>query len=214
MSWIALLAFAPALLPLAGCSREREDWEKMKTASVTEVGKPAPDFALKDLRGTEHRLSDYISQGRIVVLEWFNPDCPDVQKHHVTHKTMNDLCAEMMEEKVVIFAINSGAPGMQGSGVERNKAAKLEYGMRYPILLDESGDVGKLYKAKRTPQMFIVARDGTLLYSGAIDDEPDPDLLGKINYVRVALQQYLQGRTVSVKRTKPYGCRIKYGSRE
>src|SRR5690606_14117102 len=47
---------------------------------VATVGQPAPDFTLTDQAGTEHRLSQY--RGRIVVLEWINPECPYVQRHY------------------------------------------------------------------------------------------------------------------------------------
>ena len=40
------------------------------------------------------------------------------------------------------------------------------------VLLDENGDVGRLYDAKTTPQMFLIAPDGALLYKGAIYDQP------------------------------------------
>src|SRR5690606_3160182 len=45
-----------------------------------EVGKPAPDFTLKDLDGKDVALSSF--KGKVVVLEWFNPGCPFVQKSH------------------------------------------------------------------------------------------------------------------------------------
>ncbi|MFH1279047.1 MAG: redoxin domain-containing protein [Candidatus Eisenbacteria bacterium] len=196
-----------------GCSDKEEDWRRMKTASVAEVGRPAPDFVLTDLNGVEHRLSDYISKGRTVILEWFNPDCPHVKKHHVDFPTISELYEAMLEQKVVIFAINSAAPGMQGYGLERNKQAKIEFGMKYPILLDETGDVGRMYRAKTTPQIFIIGMDGILIYLGAVDEEPALERIGSIKYARVALEQYLSGRVVSVKKTRPYGCNVKYGPR-
>lgn len=213
-TFLPFACFLVAVALAGGCSEGEENWQKMRTASIAEVGRPAPDFVLTDLKGVEHRLSDYISKGRTVVLEWFNPDCPHIKKHHVDYATMSDLYQAMMEEKVVIFAINSAAPGMQGYGVERNKQAKIEFGMKFPILLDETGEVGRMYRAKTTPQIFIIGMDGTLVYSGAVDDEPELDRIGSIQYARVALEQYLAGRVVSVKKTRPYGCSVKYGVRE
>ncbi|NLH17850.1 MAG: redoxin domain-containing protein, partial [Phycisphaerae bacterium] len=37
-------------------------------------------FTLKDQTGKEVRLSDFA--GKIVVLEWLNPECPFVQAHY------------------------------------------------------------------------------------------------------------------------------------
>ena len=47
---------------------------------AAEVGKPAPEFALVDIQGRAHKLSDY--KGKIVVIEWVNPECPIVVKHY------------------------------------------------------------------------------------------------------------------------------------
>src|SRR5437762_7102796 len=56
-----------------------------KTAAV---GSPAPAFSLQDTSGKTVNLSDY--SGKIVVLEWVNPDCPFVQRHY-NLKTMTSL---------------------------------------------------------------------------------------------------------------------------
>src|SRR5262245_54798891 len=45
-----------------------------------EVGKPAPDFELSDLDGKKIKLSSL--RGKVVVLEWFNPECPFVNASH------------------------------------------------------------------------------------------------------------------------------------
>src|SRR5262245_19444557 len=50
------------------------------TSSVAELGKLAPDFTLTDTEGKQVKLSSF--KGKIVVLEWFNPDCPFVKHAH------------------------------------------------------------------------------------------------------------------------------------
>jgi peroxiredoxin len=173
-------------------------------------GDEAPDFTLTDTDGRQHHLADCVADGKTVVLEWFNPDCPFVKKHHKTFHTMTDL--HHANPDIVWLAINSGAPGKQGSGLERNRRAKQDYGMDYPILLDEDGTVGRLYGAKTTPHMFVISK-GRIVYDGAIDDNPSPSGdPGKTNHVAAALAQLGHGEEVSVSRTKSYGCSVKYGS--
>lgn len=179
-------------------------------AETAELGKKAPDFVLTDLDGRQHRLSDYA--GKVVVLEWFNPDCPFVKKHHEKTRSMAETYAAAAEKGAVWLAINSGAPGRQGHGLERNKLARAQYGIEYPILLDESGKVGKAYGAKSTPHMFIIDSGGTLVYRGAIDNMPNPQTLGETNYVRKALEELFDGRQISIKETQSYGCSVKYAS--
>ncbi|MBD3334944.1 MAG: redoxin domain-containing protein [Candidatus Eisenbacteria bacterium] len=179
---------------------------------VAQLGAPAPDFVLTDLEGRSHRLSDYTGRGKAVVLEWFNPDCPFVRKHHEKTRSMAETAAWAEEHGVVWLAINSGAPGKQGHGQERNERAKKDYDIGYPILLDASGEVGHAYGAKTTPHMYVIAADGTLIYQGAIDDTPNPSELGQMNYVRRALEEHFSNQSVSVEETRPYGCTVKYAS--
>jgi len=185
------------------------------SAADAEVGKPAPDFTLTDTDGQKYSLSDYTgkSTGKgngIVVLEWFNPDCPFIKKHHDKYKTMNELEAKYADEGVVWLAINSGAPGKEGAGLERNQKAREDYAMVYPVLIDEDGKVGRMYGAKTTPHMYVIDAEGILLYEGAIDDNRDVYKLGETNYVGVALTAILAGEDVADAETRPYGCSVKY----
>jgi len=177
-----------------------------------EPGQQAPDFTLTDTAGHAHTLSDYTKDGQIVVLEWFNPDCPFIKKHHATAKTMNALQQEYADRGVVWLAINSNAPGKQGSGLERNRKAHAEYEMTFPILLDESGEVGQAYGAKTTPHMFVIDEAGVVRYAGAIDSDSSWDKMGEVNYVEEALQAVLKGDEVETTTSKPYGCSVKYPS--
>lgn len=170
------------------------------------VGQKAPDFMLADTEGKDHKLSS--SAGKIVVLTWFNPDCPYVVKHYETNKTFVDLAAKY-GDKVQFYAVNSGAPGATGSGKERNAKAKKDWAIGFPVLLDETGATGKAYHAKNTPYTVIVAADGTVAYTGAPDDDSS-ESLGKTNYIAKALDELLAGKPVSTKETKPYGCAVKY----
>jgi peroxiredoxin len=175
-----------------------------------EPGDQAPAFTLTDTEGVEHSLQAYLDEGRIVVLEWFNPDCPFIKKHHANHQTMNETFAAVKDEGVVWLAINSGAKGKQGNGLERNQKAVKEYEMPFPVLIDESGQVGKAYGAKTTPHMFIISADGVVAYNGAIDDDRSADKLGETNYVAVALKEMAAGKKITTAETQPYGCSVKY----
>ncbi len=173
-------------------------------------GNPAPDFTLPDTAGKEHTLSKYLGEGKIVVLEWFNPECPFIVKHHKNHRTMAETLARFAEHGVVWLAINSGAPGLQGHGLERNQRAVKEFEMAFPLLLDPSGAVGKAYGAKTSPHMFVITPAGTVVYNGAIDNDRSAAKLGDTNHVADALAAVVAGQPVKVAETKPYGCSVKY----
>ncbi len=187
----------------------------MRATDPPKVGEKAPVFKLTDTEEEKFDLEETLKRDDVkaVVLEWFNPGCPYVVKHHQRFTTMKKLDREFREEGVVWIAINSGAEGKQGAGIETNREYKKKWAIDYPILLDESGKVGKAYGATNTPHMFVIGKEGNLVYKGAIDDNRSPSTLGETNYVKQALQEYLAGETVSTPETKAYGCGVKYNSR-
>ncbi len=184
------------------------------------VGEAVPDFTLTDVDGKEHHLSDY--KGKVVLLEWFNPQCPYVIDQY-TKATLKTFGNQMKQEGAVYLAVNSAAPGNQGSGREANIEARERFGIRFPILLDEDGKVGRLLDARFTPQVFVIDAKGVLRYAGAIDNAPMgkvntttyPPGKGKergefVNYARQAYDEIKAGEEVTTSTTKPYGTRVKY----
>ena len=181
-------------------------------AATPIVGAAAPNFTLNDTDGKPVRLADF--KGKTVVLEWFNPDCPFVKMSH-TKGSLKTLANEQTSKGVVWLAINSSAPGKQGSEVARNVERRREFAFTHPILFDGKGTVGQLYGATRTPQMYVINSSGVLVYAGAIDNSPDgegevPENGKLVNYVSQALGELASNKPVSVSTTKPYGCSVKY----
>ena len=176
------------------------------------LGAVVPDFELTDQAGESHRLGDYLANEKGVVLEWFNPGCPFVKYAH-GEGPLKDMAAKLDPEKYMWLAINSGAPGKQGTGVEVNQKAAQEWGMKHPVLLDESGKVGRLYAAEKTPHMYVIDRDGILVYAGGLDNAPMGEVDGegeKESYVDLALKALAAGKKIEKPETKAYGCTVKY----
>lgn len=173
------------------------------------VGKPAPAFTLTDLDGKSHSLSDYA--GKVVVLEWFNPQCPFVKFAH-SEGPLKTMAAEQMDKGIVWLSINSGGEGKQGHGEEANREGIATYGMKNPVLLDPDGAIGHTYGAEKTPHVYVINGEGTLVYRGAIDNAPFGETQGedKVNYVEQALAQVAEGAAVANPQTAPYGCTVKY----
>lgn len=208
-TWIGGLALALAT-PACTTPPIAEASETQATARLS-VGAPAPDFSLTDLSGQPVKLSDF--KGKIVVLEWFNPDCPFVRYAHDGEGPLAKRAAEAEAKGVVWLAINSGAAGKQGHGVARNQEAATAWGLTHRILMDESGQVGHLYNAKTTPQLAVVGPDGNLAYQGGLDNAPLGKAEGeRVDYLNAAVDALLAGQPVATPETKPYGCSVKYGS--
>jgi peroxiredoxin len=211
---------------LAGCSHSRRDSTtaipvssgsgatSVAAASPADVGKSAPDFTLKDIDGRAVHLADL--RGKVVVLEWFNPECPFVRTSH-SKGSLKGTAARHTAEGVAWLGIDSAAPGKQGYGVEAIRDAAQRFGLTHPILRDETGVVGHAYGATNTPHMFVIDKSGSLVYAGAIDNSPDAEGESApggilVKYVDAALDDLAAGRAVRMPRTKAYGCSVKYGS--
>lgn len=177
-----------------------------------EIGKKAPDFTLPDAAGVVHTLSDF--EGKYVVLEWLNHECPFVVKHYATGN-MQMLQEKYRDQGVVWLSIISSAPGKQGymSPDEAKKATREKNARPTAVLLDPEGTVGRAFDARVTPHMYIIDPDGMLRFMGAIDDRPTAnhdDVEGARNFVSEALDLLLEGRDVDVSSHPPYGCTVKY----
>ena len=175
-------------------------------------GQPAPDFTLSDTSGKAVKLSDL--KGKVVVLEWVNPDCPYVQKHY-NSANMPALQKEFGGKQVTWLAINSTREGHSEfkSPQQMDAWMKKTGGAPAATLLDRDSKVGRLYSAVTTPHMYIIDPKGTLVYVGAIDDKRSTrmeDVKTAKNYVRAALGETMAGKPVSTASTSPYGCTVKY----
>ena len=176
------------------------------------IGAPAPDFAATDTHGASHHLADY--RGKFVVLEWHNRECPYTHKHYASGN-MQNLQKQWTGHGVIWFTVISSAPGTQGyvTADQENVYLQQVHASPTAVLLDPSGDLGRLYGAKTTPHIFIINPDGVLIYDGAIDDRPTTDtsdISGAKNYVNVALEEAMAGKPVADPVTRPYGCSVKY----
>ncbi len=175
-------------------------------------GANAPDFTLQSIDGKSVSLSQF--RGKYVVLEWFNSECPFVQKHYESGN-MQKLQAKYTADGVVWLAINSTNPDHSNyRNPERSREIVAQWkAVPTALLLDPEGGVGQAYDARTTPHMYIIDPQGKLVYRGGIDDKPSfsqRDIPGAKNYVAVALDELLNGQAVSENNTRPYGCSIKY----
>lgn len=181
-------------------------------AASPQVGKTAPDFTGVDSNGARIALSAL--RGKLVVLEWTNHGCPYVSKHYGASNMQKTQKAARAMGAVWVSVISS-APGRQGhvDGAGANRLTETRGAAPSHVVLDPKGSIGRKYEATNTPQMFVVGKDGTLLYMGAIDSirSANPaDIPRAKNYVTAALSEIAAGRKVSDPVTRPYGCSVKY----
>lgn len=194
---VALGAFVALAFALGAQNRAPD------AAGSAELNRAAPAFALTDQEGNEVSLDQY--DGKIVVLEWFNSTCPYVVRLYKDGH-MNEIASKYKDKDVVWLAINP----TPGQDQEHNRKIADEWKIDRPILADTDTKVSKAYGAKTTPHMYIIDKEGTLVYNGALDDDPNGNKENRVNYVSQALDELLAGESVRRQETRPYGCGVKY----
>ncbi len=194
--------------PPYGCS--------VKYSAPTDAADLAPAFTLVDATGTKRSLADY--RGKWVVLEWVNFDCPFVKKHYDPNTpNMPALQAKYTERGVVWLSINSSAEGLQGHLNLDTASARIAKEKARPtaFLLDPTGDVGRAYGAKTTPDMRVIDPEGRIVYAGAIDSVRSAkvaDIANATNHVVEVLDAVLAGKPAPYAAHPPYGCSVKYAA--
>lgn len=181
-------------------------------AEPAKIGEKAPNFTVTGADGKSYSPSQF--EGKYLVLEWTNKECPFVRKHYGSGN-MQATQAKAEEMGAVWLSVCSSAPGMQGYMTADEQTAHLKEvkSKALTVLLDSDGKVGKLFGARTTPQIAVIDPTGKLIYNGAIDDKPTPDpadIATARNHVLEALKEAMAGKPVTVATSRPYGCGIKY----
>ncbi|CAM3792291.1 peroxiredoxin family protein [Marinicrinis lubricantis] len=147
---------------------EASNSTQKETAEVkvgTQVGNMAPDFQLVSLDGEEVKLTDY--RGKKVLLNFWATWCPPcrVEMPHM-EKFYNDF----KTEEVVILGVNLTHTEESVANVPIFVA---DFGLTFPIVFDEKGQVSKLYQVVAYPTTYLIDSDGIIRekFQGAINYE-------------------------------------------
>lgn len=161
-------------------------------------------------------------KGKWIVFEWFNNDCPFVDKHYAS-RNMQKLQEKYTAQGVVWLTVSSSQKDRQGYVDASNISNIIESRkpMQSAMLLDHSANLARAFGATATPHMFIVDPEGNVIYQGAIDDKTSflkSSVEGARNFVDEVLNAYL-GKDLSKRKNLPrhhkvYGCSIKNNLKE
>ncbi|SOC21663.1 peroxiredoxin [Ureibacillus xyleni] len=134
----------------------------------------APDFTLSDMNGTHINLSDL--RGKIVILNFWATWCPPCRAE-MPH--MQNFYEKNKDNGVEIIAVNLTALDEGKQAVEK---FINEYGLTFPVVLDESGSVGKLYEILTIPTSYIIDAKGRIFqkFVGSMDEQIMEDMIKSI----------------------------------
>jgi peroxiredoxin len=174
------------------------------------LGALAPDFDLIGVDGKMYPLQSF-SKSAILVIIFTCNHCPYSKDYE---DRMIEIQRDYASRAVQLVAINSNDDKAypEDSHQEMVKRAKQK-GFNFPYLRDEDQSVVDSYGAVCTPHVFLFDADRVLRYRGRIDDSRRVSEV-KSHDLRNALDDLLRGVPVRVADTKPFGCSIKWYSRE
>ncbi|MFO0948719.1 MAG: redoxin domain-containing protein [Planctomycetota bacterium] len=129
---------------------------------------------------------------------------------------MAALAKSQDAEKVVFVGINSNVQ----DNITKVKHFARSHGIEFPMLMDVDQKLADQWEVKRVPEVIVLGTDGKLRYRGRVDDQhgfqvgpegkraayhlPEPRRAD----LKLALEEILAGKEVSVAATEAPGCLI------
>ena len=161
------------------------------------INQPAPEFTLPDLDDRIHMLSDY--RGKIVLVNFWSAECPHSER---TDRSTLIKIDEWKGDVVLLLIASNG-------NESQDLIASVARSRRLPIvLLDSDHAVADRYDAHTTPHLFVVDRQGSVRYRGAVDDVALGHRQATRSYLEEVVQDLLAGRKPRLEETQPFGCAI------
>ena len=172
------------------------------------IGETAPTFELPDTEGDRHSLNGGGEAAAATVLVFTCNHCPYAL---AWHDRLLDVGRDYASRGVRMLLVNSNDAERypRDSFEAMRRRVEQDGGWPLPYLRDEDQSVASAFGAKTTPDVFVVARDGTLAYRGAPDgDHQDPGQGAA--WLRAAIEAVLAGRQPDPAETEPVGCSVKW----
>lgn len=176
-----------------------------------DLGERAPDFALPATDGRTYAPADFADAPVLVIFFTCN-HCPYVVNSDERTRALADRLAG---RGVRFVGINSNSARTYAADdfehmVERMKQHKFPW----VYLHDESQDVARAYGALRTPHFFVFDRDRRLVYTGRAMDNPRDPGKATTHELADALEEIVAAKRVSVPKTNPVGCNVKWDGKD
>jgi peroxiredoxin len=165
------------------------------------IGDPVPAFTLPDARGGEGGLDD--ASAAVVVFT-----CNHCPYALAWHDRILDVARDV-DIPVLLINPNDAERYPRDSFEAMQERLEDDGGWPVPYLHDEDQSVARAFGARTTPDVFVIARDGTLAYRGAPDsDHQDPSQ--DAAWLRAAIDAVVAGRRPDPAETEPVGCSVKW----
>jgi peroxiredoxin len=173
----------------------------VQAESKIKLGEKMPDFTLKGIDGKEYKLAEMLEKGPAVLI-FSSQECPYSRK---ADPLLSKLYKSYKDKGVTFLSIDSN----KDTTPEEIKQYAEKTELTYVVLKDEGNKYADAVGAQRTPEIFIVKKDGLLVYHGGPNNQKDPGDPQFKDYVKAALEEILAGKEVTTPKTSTWGCTIK-----
>jgi thiol-disulfide isomerase/thioredoxin/mono/diheme cytochrome c family protein len=166
------------------------------------------DFSLPSSDGKTVVLKT-TSSARLRAISFLGCDCP-VAKLYAPR--LKELAERFAAQGVEFVGINSNPQDT----IAKMETYAREHGLDDPavdfaLLKDHDGQLALRLGASRTPEVFLIDSLGQVIYQGRIDDQYRPGVITDQptrEDLRIAIEEYLAGKSIAVASTPAAGCRI------
>jgi hypothetical protein len=133
--------------------------------------------------------------------------CPYVIKNQ---DRTREISKYALVNNVGVILINSNEGTRDGDdSFEAMKEYAKKQGYNWSYVVDQKSVVADAFGATRTPECFLFNQEESLVYHGAIDDNPSDAGNIKRAHLKEAINEIVNGKEVSVKISRSVGCTIK-----
>lgn len=180
-------------------------------AFTLDIGAAAPDFSLPATDGQTYSLADF-KEADVLVIFFTCNHCPYV----IGSDELTRATAEKFAGRGVRFVgINSNSKATYAEDSFEHMVERMkEHQFPWTYLYDESQDVARAYGALRTPHFYVFDADRRLVYTGRAVDAPRDASKVTVNDLDRALEEQLAGKPISVPKTNPIGCNVKWDGKD
>ncbi len=170
------------------------------------VGDKAPDFQLKNVDGQMVSLAGMKNVKGYIVIFTCNT-CPYAVMYE---DRIIDLHNKFASKGYPVVAIQPNDPEVQpGDAFDKMQVRAKEKNFPFAYLFDEGQKVYPQYGASRTPEVYLLDKNLTLRYTGAIDDNAQDASAVTKRYVEDAIAALEAGKNPEPAQVKAVGCTIK-----
>ncbi|MDY7004318.1 MAG: thioredoxin family protein [Cyanobacteriota bacterium] len=174
----------------------------------TEIDNYAPDFELPGVDGEVHHLARYLETFKAVCVIFLSNQCPEVNLYI---ERIKQLQKDFQNQGVIIIGMNANDATISPTdSFEKMKEFAANYQLNFPYIRDVTQDVAESFGVDKTPEAFLLDREGKLRYRGRIDDSVNQPEAVKVADLHQAISQLIQDKEVTPSHTKVVGCSIKW----